>query len=100
MKEKSKASALESNVQSAQNQILMCPRWPGRNPNADIRKANCSQCKAEVSVTACNLPQLVRDKIAIYCEECAWELCDKHEDAHFGGINLPNSGNFTPFEEE
>jgi hypothetical protein len=83
--------------------LLQCAPWDEHcnAPYHDVRKATCSFCKREVAVSACNLPQISRDKIKIACIACCEKLRqDPANECTDRGINLPESGRFIPLKLE
>ena len=83
---------------SEHRMVLVCPPWPGRDRFADVRKVMCGTCKQEVSITAFNLPQLLAQKVEVWCEGCYDKVRDEHpEQVESRGVNLPGSGHFMPF---
>jgi len=57
--------------EGTEQHILICPIWPGRNANISKRKISCLCCKAMVAVHDMNLPNVLKFKTIILCQDCA-----------------------------
>ena len=60
-------------------EILICPKWPGRNKGIETRKITCAECRAEVSIAANNLPTVTKRKIKVICEQCGLALIQRQK---------------------
>jgi hypothetical protein len=62
-------------------EILICPKWPGRNTGIEKRKITCADCKTAVSIAANNIPTVRERKIKVICEDCGFALIQKRKAA-------------------